>query len=164
MPATIDFHADSDVTALTLANLTSLEDDRHCGTLYRTYRAELLLVSCQVILRLLPLVVEQESPRSVGKIMAFVWDSVKHYFVKDAILSAQQLRRLSEHKYSAQDRSILDELFMHKFWSWLVLKYPLWLAPNVITLVGLLLNVAATVILGYYSSDAKQDVGGIVLI
>jgi len=90
-------------------------------------------------------------------VILFLFEAVRHFFLKDAVLSPQQLKRLSEHKYSAQDKSILDELFMHKFWSWLVLKYPLWLAPNVITLFGLLLNVTATVILSYYSPDAKQD-------
>lgn len=62
------------------------------------------------------------------------------------ILSAQQLRKLSEHKYSCFSVSLLDPL-LQPWWNWLVAQTPLWLAPNLITIVGLILNVVTTLIL-----------------
>lgn len=40
-------------------------------------------------------------------------------------------------------------------WSWLVLRVPLWMAPNLLTIVGLIVNIVTSLILLYYSSDAK---------
>ncbi|XP_060800876.1 cholinephosphotransferase 1 isoform X5 [Amyelois transitella] len=72
------------------------------------------------------------------------------------ILSAAQLKRLSEHKYSCLSDSILDSL-LQPWWCWLVSKTPLWLAPNLITILGLIVNIVTTLILVWYSPDARQD-------
>ncbi|PIO72425.1 peptidyl-prolyl cis-trans isomerase, cyclophilin-type [Teladorsagia circumcincta] len=50
-------------------------------------------------------------------------------------MTKEELSRLAEHKYSAIDTSWLDELFMKYYWEWVVNFYPLWLAPNLITLI-----------------------------
>ncbi|KAH8401388.1 hypothetical protein KR009_005102 [Drosophila setifemur] len=71
------------------------------------------------------------------------------------ILSAQQLRKLSEHKYSCSSASLLDPL-LQPWWNWLVAQTPLWLAPNLITIVGLLLNVFTTLILICYSPNGVE--------
>ncbi|XP_052840868.1 cholinephosphotransferase 1 isoform X1 [Drosophila gunungcola] len=68
------------------------------------------------------------------------------------ILSAQQLRKLSEHKYSCTSASLLDPL-LQPWWNWLVAQTPLWLAPNLITIVGLIVNVVTTLILICYSPN-----------
>ncbi|XP_016990959.1 cholinephosphotransferase 1 isoform X2 [Drosophila rhopaloa] len=68
------------------------------------------------------------------------------------ILSAQQLRKLSEHKYSCTSTSLLDPL-LQPWWNWLVAQTPLWLAPNLITIVGLIVNVVTTLILICYSPN-----------
>ena len=73
------------------------------------------------------------------------------------ILSPWQLKRLSEHKYSASGTSLFEPP-MQVFWRWLVEQVPLWWAPNAITIVGLLVNVVTTLILAYYSPDCKQEV------
>ena len=73
------------------------------------------------------------------------------------LLTSSQLKRLTEHKYSAEGISILDPP-MQKFWRWLVEQIPLWWAPNAITLTGLVINVVTTFILMYYSSDGRQEV------
>lgn len=73
------------------------------------------------------------------------------------VLSALQLRRLTEHKYSAEGSSLLEP-YMQTFWRWLVEQIPLTWAPNSITLAGLIVNVLTTCILMYYSPDARQDV------
>ncbi|XP_074108346.1 choline/ethanolaminephosphotransferase 1 bbc isoform X6 [Cotesia typhae] len=77
-------------------------------------------------------------------------------FYKEKILSPGQLKRLSEHKYSCTSASLLDS-YLQPWWDWLVSKVPLWLAPNLITIVGLVINIATTLILVYYSPDAKAE-------
>lgn len=74
-----------------------------------------------------------------------------------AILSPQQLKNLNEHKYSANGVSILDAIFQ-PFWRWLVEKMPLWLAPNAITIIGLIINIVTSTILIIYSPNATDYV------
>lgn len=71
------------------------------------------------------------------------------------ILSSQQLKRLSEHKYSCSSTSLLDPL-LQPWWNWLVSKIPLWLAPNLITIIGLIINILTTLILILYSPDGTS--------
>ena len=73
------------------------------------------------------------------------------------VLTALQLRRLTEHKYSVGGTSLLEPA-MQKFWRWLVEQVPLWWAPNAITLGGLLMNCISTLLLVYYSPDGKREV------
>ncbi|XP_012286896.1 cholinephosphotransferase 1 isoform X2 [Orussus abietinus] len=75
---------------------------------------------------------------------------------KERLLSPGQLKRLSEHKYSCTSHSLFDGLLQF-WWDWLVDKVPLWLAPNLITILGLLVNIFTTLILIYYSPDAKAE-------
>ncbi|XP_017753857.1 PREDICTED: cholinephosphotransferase 1 isoform X1 [Eufriesea mexicana] len=77
-------------------------------------------------------------------------------FYKEKLLSPGQLKRLNEHKYSCTTNSFLDGS-LQPWWNWLVSKIPLWLAPNLITIVGLIVNIATTLILIYYSPDAKTE-------
>ncbi|KAJ0179614.1 hypothetical protein K1T71_005326 [Dendrolimus kikuchii] len=77
-------------------------------------------------------------------------------FYKERILNAAQLKRLSEHKYSCTSASLLDA-WLQPWWCWLVSKTPLWLAPNLITILGLIVNIVTTLILVWYSPDARQD-------
>ncbi|XP_024886527.1 cholinephosphotransferase 1-like isoform X3 [Temnothorax curvispinosus] len=77
-------------------------------------------------------------------------------FYKDRLLSPGQLKRLSEHKYSCTSSSLLDGL-LQPWWDWLVSKVPLWLAPNLITVVGLIINIVTTLILIYHSPDARIE-------
>lgn len=83
--------------------------------------------------------------------------AVKMHFYKDKILSDGQLKRLSEHKYNSESQSLLDA-WLQPWWNWLVRQVPVWLAPNLITLTGLIINIVTTLILIYYSPDAKSDV------
>lgn len=72
---------------------------------------------------------------------------------KDRILTPQQLKKLSEHKYSCSSSSLMDP-WLQPWWNWLVSKTPLWLAPNLITIVGLIVNIVTTLILVAYSPEA----------
>ncbi len=62
---------------------------------------------------------------------------------RNSQLSLPQLERLKNHKYSASGSS-LSEVFMQPFWRWLVTKVPLWVAPNLLTFVGFVLNILTT--------------------
>ncbi|RLW00282.1 hypothetical protein DV515_00009208 [Chloebia gouldiae] len=56
-----------------------------------------------------------------------------------APLSLAQLKRLEQHRYSAAGRSLLEP-WLQPYWGWLVEQVPRGLAPNAITMGGLLLN------------------------
>jgi len=78
------------------------------------------------------------------------------FFGKDKLLSANQLKRLGEHKYKCDSNSLLDP-FLNVYWNWLTSKVPIWLAPNLITILGLIVNILTTLILVCYSPDAKSE-------
>ncbi|XP_053661363.1 cholinephosphotransferase 1 [Anopheles marshallii] len=78
------------------------------------------------------------------------------YFYKQKLLHAAQLKKLFEHKYSCTNVSLMDP-FLQPWWCWLVSKVPLWLAPNLITTVGLLINIATTLILIYFSPTGREE-------
>ena len=73
------------------------------------------------------------------------------------ILSQQQLKSLSKHKYSSEGTSITEPA-LQILWRWMVEQIPLWVAPNLITIVGLIINVGTSLLLMYYSPDAKTQV------
>ncbi|EDO31127.1 predicted protein [Nematostella vectensis] len=74
-------------------------------------------------------------------------------------MNEAQLRRLAQHKYSAQSTEILDPIFQ-VYWRWLVQQVPLWLAPNTITFLGLFINAATSLILFVYCPQAKGSAPG----
>lgn len=78
------------------------------------------------------------------------------FYSKGKLLSPGQLRRLGEHKYHCASDSLLDP-WLNPWWSWLVTKVPLSVAPNTITVVGLAVNILTTLILVFYSPDAKAE-------
>jgi len=74
-----------------------------------------------------------------------------------AVLSNHQLKNLDAHKYSSTGNTLLDPLFQ-PYWRWLVEKMPLWLAPNAITIIGLIINLITSTILIFYSPNATDHV------
>jgi len=78
------------------------------------------------------------------------------FLQQSKILTEPELKKLKEHKYSSKCISILDPA-MQKYWNWLVTLVPLWVAPNLITIVGLVINVVTSVILIYYCPTAKEQ-------
>lgn len=73
-------------------------------------------------------------------------------------LSPEQLLNLKEHKYSSRGSSISEKYFQ-VFWCSLVPYIPKRIAPNTLTLTGLILNTLSVLILLYYSPDLKSNVG-----
>ncbi|EJD74008.1 hypothetical protein LOAG_18617 [Loa loa] len=99
---------------------------------------------------------------SVGhaqRTMEYVKWSVRNawedYLEGDCQLRVAQMDRLREHKYSVVDISWLDEYCMKRFWEYVVQFYPMWIAPNVITMSGFFINLVTVLILACFSYDAK---------
>ncbi|KJH44995.1 CDP-alcohol phosphatidyltransferase [Dictyocaulus viviparus] len=78
------------------------------------------------------------------------------YIQTDSLTRDEDLKRLGEHKYSAVDNSWLDELCMKKWWDYVVTWCPIWLAPNLITLIGLIINLVTVLILSSFSYSATE--------
>lgn len=78
-------------------------------------------------------------------------------FTKNKILLPVQLKKLGEHTYKCESRSLTD-VYLQPFWNWLVLKTPIWMAPNLITLIGLVVNVVTTLVIIRYSPDANSEI------
>lgn len=72
-----------------------------------------------------------------------------------AVLSDSQLKNLDKHKYSSGGSTLLDPIFQ-PYWRWLVEQMPLWLAPNLITTIGLILNLSTCSILFLYSPNGTD--------
>ena len=77
-----------------------------------------------------------------------------------AVLNNSQLKNLDEHKYSSGGSTLLDPIFQ-PFWRWLVEQMPLWLAPNLITIIGLGINVLSCTILCLFSPNGDAYVSHI---
>ncbi|XP_034767274.2 choline/ethanolaminephosphotransferase 1-like isoform X2 [Acipenser ruthenus] len=71
-------------------------------------------------------------------------------------LSRHQLKRLDEHRYRSAGRSLLEPI-MQCYWEWLVARVPVWIAPNLITIVGLVTNIFTTLVLVYYCPTATEQ-------
>lgn len=50
------------------------------------------------------------------------------------------------------------EPLMQRYWEWLVGRVPPWIAPNLITIIGLATNVFTTLVLVYYCPTATEQV------
>lgn len=79
------------------------------------------------------------------------------HFLWPEPLSPAQLKRLEEHKYSASGRSLFEPP-CQVYWNWLIQQTPTWIAPNTLTIVGLLVNIVSTVVLVYYCPTATEEV------
>jgi len=73
-----------------------------------------------------------------------------------AVLTNAQLKNLDEHKYSSVGTSLLEPMVFQPYWRWLVEQMPLWLAPNLITTIGLIINVVTCSILFMYSPNGDD--------
>lgn len=71
-------------------------------------------------------------------------------------LSRHQLKRLEEHRYKSCGKSLMEPL-MQGFWEWLVGQVPAWIAPNLITIIGLIINIFTTVVLACYCPTATEQ-------
>ncbi|PRP86947.1 hypothetical protein PROFUN_03695 [Planoprotostelium fungivorum] len=71
-------------------------------------------------------------------------------------VSKQGLQNLKNYRYHGVDHSICAK-YLQPWWTWLVKFTPLWLAPNLITLIGLLFVFLSFAVQFYYCPDLKGD-------
>lgn len=76
-----------------------------------------------------------------------------HY--REKLLNETQLKKLENHKYSCENSSLVDP-YLQPFWNWLIKQVPIWVAPNLITILGLFVNILTTLILVVFSPDMKE--------
>lgn len=62
-------------------------------------------------------------------------------------IPATHLDNLKKYKYSGTDHSLLSRYVLQRYWNWLVLLFPTWMAPNLITLLGFLCVVLGVIAL-----------------
>lgn len=98
-----------------------------------------------------------ESPARYGHVPSTGCTLSKLFQLPTPPLSKHQLKRLEEHKYQSAGRSLLEPL-MQGYWEWLVRRVPAWIAPNLITIVGLIINICTTIILVFYCPTATEQV------
>jgi len=60
-------------------------------------------------------------------------------------LSEEAIENLKEYKYVSGEYSFMDRLFT-PFWNFCVELLPKWLAPNLVTLIGLMLVIGSTMV------------------
>lgn len=71
-------------------------------------------------------------------------------------MTKAQLNNLKCHKYSATGSTLIDP-FIQPFWRSVASKLPSNLAPNMITLIGLLFNVAGFTAIAMYAGGGATD-------
>lgn len=60
-------------------------------------------------------------------------------------LRESDLKSLDVYKYHGADYTPVEK-FLNPFWSWFASLFPDWMAPNMITFIGLILNISAAVL------------------
>jgi ethanolaminephosphotransferase len=68
-------------------------------------------------------------------------------------LRQKALDNLKHYKYGAIDLSPLSKYILQPYWNWCVQFMPLWLAPNLITFIGLMFVFANTLLMSYLVPD-----------
>lgn len=76
------------------------------------------------------------------------------------VLNEQQIQRLREHKYASEGTTILDP-YMQMYWRRLVEYFPLWVAPNLLTIIGLIINILTSILLMILTDGAREPVNHI---
>ncbi|EPQ60086.1 Choline/ethanolaminephosphotransferase [Gloeophyllum trabeum ATCC 11539] len=78
----------------------------------------------------------------------------------------QALYNLKKYSYKGVDHSIVSRYILNPFWNWFVTLWPLWVAPNVITLTGLSLVFCNFATLLYYDPGylTEKDGAGAITV
>lgn len=80
------------------------------------------------------------------------------------VLSSEQCKNVKAYKYCGEDHSVLTKYILGPYWNWLVTKFPLWMAPNLITVIGFVIMVFHLALVLYYSPDLATPCPGWVYI
>ncbi|CDK24467.1 unnamed protein product [Kuraishia capsulata CBS 1993] len=71
-------------------------------------------------------------------------------------IPGDKLSHLKEYKYKSDDRSLLTKFILKKFWVKFECIFPLWMAPNMVTLSGLFFIIGAVLLVFYYDPHLNQ--------
>ncbi|KAL1933154.1 hypothetical protein VTP01DRAFT_8832 [Rhizomucor pusillus] len=74
-----------------------------------------------------------------------MWKLKRHF--ENEFLSQEQLENLRFYKYAATDKSLVSKYILQPYWSWAVTLLPTWIAPNLVTLSGLILMMLNVLII-----------------
>ncbi|KAI8099516.1 CDP-alcohol phosphatidyltransferase-domain-containing protein [Halteromyces radiatus] len=67
--------------------------------------------------------------------------------------SQERLEYLRYYKYAAVDKSYITKYFLRHYWNWAIEWFPLWMAPNLITLIGLFFMMFNVLLVYIYAPD-----------
>ncbi|KAF2099333.1 hypothetical protein NA57DRAFT_74834 [Rhizodiscina lignyota] len=68
-------------------------------------------------------------------------------------ISEDALVHLKSYKYSSVDKSPVSYYILRHYWNWFVQLLPLWLAPNLVTLIGFFFILGNVILLEIYVPD-----------
>lgn len=68
-------------------------------------------------------------------------------------IPASSLANLRRYKYQSEDRSLLSNYVLRPYWQLVAKIFPMWMAPNVVTLIGLLFIVINVMTVLIYDPD-----------
>jgi phosphatidylglycerophosphate synthase len=60
---------------------------------------------------------------------------------------------LNEYVYHSPRRTLLEDIYLVRFWDWVAEWYPVWLAPNAITSVGYMCSIMAVTLVVWHSPN-----------
>ena len=73
------------------------------------------------------------------------------------MLSAENLQNLKTHKYKDTGYTLVDTYVLNPFWEAVVRQFPRWLAPNVITLIGLCCVVSSYAVMSVFDVTFREQ-------
>merc|ERR1712241_731551 len=74
----------------------------------------------------------------------------------DPVLNRHQTQKLQQHKYNSVSLSVADA-YLQPWWNFVVGLMPMWLAPNLITIIGLAINVFTSLVHLYFCPTATEE-------
>jgi ethanolaminephosphotransferase len=74
------------------------------------------------------------------------------------IFSEQDIQNAKNYKYQGTDRSIIGRLFMRHYWEWMMRFCPMSVAPNTITILGLVFELVSFAISYFLSEGFAQPI------
>merc|ERR1712018_376851 len=74
----------------------------------------------------------------------------------DPVLNRHQTQKLQQHKYNSVSLSVADA-YLQPWWNFVVGLLPMWLAPNLITIIGLAINVFTSLVHLYFCPTATEE-------
>ncbi|ODQ64393.1 ethanolaminephosphotransferase [Nadsonia fulvescens var. elongata DSM 6958] len=72
-------------------------------------------------------------------------------------IDSNSLENLKKYKYSAEDHSLISKYVLKHFWSRFVLLFPMWLAPNLVTLIGFFFVLVNVFTVHYYDPSLNAS-------